>query len=327
VTDSLPIAVDAMGGDFAPDEVVTGAVAASRAGIPVILVGDRERLEPALPRRSRVSVHHAPDDIAMGDRPSSIRKRDGVSVRQACRLVKEGNASAAVSFGNSGALLFGAILELGVMRDVERPAIATVFPRRDGGKLVMLDAGANVDCRPEMLACFAHLGVAYAKTLGMSSPRVGLLSNGAEEEKGNMLVRSTLPLLKEQPYDLIGYVEPGDAMGGSCDVLVCDGFMGNILLKAAEGAADTVLHLLKEEIRRRPSALFGAMLLSGAFDRFRRRVASDAHGGALLLGVDGVVVAGHGGAKAEAVQAAIERAWDAAQAGVVGRVSEQLHRE
>ena len=321
----LPVAIDAMGGDHAPDAIVEGAIAAVRAGFPVILVGDRARIEPLLPRRNAPVVVHAEDAIGMGEAAAAgVRRKPDSSVRRAISLVADGKACAAVSFGNTGATFIAAHVDLGVMDGVERPGIATVLPRSDGGRLVMLDAGANVDCRPEQLACFAMLGASYAEVLGMKDPRVGLLSNGEEDSKGNMQVRATLPLLASLPLRVIGNVEPHHAMAGACDVLVCDGFVGNILLKAAEGAVSTVVHLLREEITRRPSGRFGAWLLKGAFRRFRDRVQWDAQGGALLLGTRGLVVIGHGEARAEAVYAAIALAHKAAADDLLGALERRM---
>lgn len=313
-----------MGGDAAPDVVVRGAVRALAEGVAVVLVGDRARLEPLLPRRGAPPVVHAPDQIGMDAGAAAVRRLEDASVRVAMREVAEGRACASVSFGNTGATLVSAVLDLGVGEGVERPALATVLPRSDGGFLVMLDSGANVDCRPELLATFALLGAAYAEVLGVRAPRVGLLSNGEEDGKGNVQVRATLPLLRELPLQVVGNVEPMAAMAGACDVLVCDGFVGNVLLKAAEGAASTMQHLLREEIGRQPAALVGAWLLSGAFRRFRSRVAWDAHGGAVLLGARGVVVAGHGRANEDAVRAGIGVAWRAASDGLVAGMERHL---
>jgi len=321
----LPVAVDAMGGDHAPDAIVEGAVAAVRAGIPVILVGDRARLWPLLPKRDAPAIAHAPDVIGMGEAAAAgVRRKPDSSVRRAISLVQKGEACGALSFGNTGATFIAALFDLGVFDGVERPGIATVLPRSDGGRLVMLDAGANVDCRPEQLACFALLGASYAEVLGVDNPRVGLLSNGEEEKKGNMQVRATLPLLQSLPLEVVGNVEPHHAMAGACDVLVCDGFVGNILLKAAEGAVATVVQLLKEEITRRPSGRFGAFLLQGAFQRFRDRVQWDAQGGALLLGTRGLVVIGHGSAGPDAVHAGISLAASAARDGLLEALERRL---
>jgi glycerol-3-phosphate acyltransferase PlsX len=325
------IAVDAMGGDDAPNAIVDGAVLAVRAGHSVLLVGDRERLEARLKRarlrgrdRARLTIEHTDVAFGMGESPASVRRLPDASVRRAMQCVANGRARAAVSCGSTGATLVSAVLDLGTLPGAERPAIATLLPRRDGGRLVLLDAGANVDCRPELLACFAQLGAAYAEVTGVKRPRVGLLANGTEEGKGNMQVRATLPLLRSLDLDVVGNVEPTGAMDGECDVLVCDGFVGNILLKAAEGAVGTVVTLLREEIRRRPSGMLGAFLLRGAFRRFRNRVAWDVQGGALLLGTNGVVVVGHGRATPDAVAAAIGLATRSADAGLVARMARRL---
>jgi glycerol-3-phosphate acyltransferase PlsX len=298
-----------MGGDHAPDEIVAGAVAAASAGIPVVLVGQEARLKPLLPRRNPPPTVHAPEAVGMDEGAvAAVRRHEDTSVRVAMRLVRDGRASSVVSCGNTGAVLVAAVVDLGVLDHVERPAIATVLPRSDGGRLILLDAGANVDCKPEQLASFADLGAAYAESLGIPNPRIGLLSNGEEDGKGNAQVRATLPLLRAHKLHVVGNVEPVAAMGGACDVLVTDGFVGNVLLKAAEGAVNTVVHLLRAEIRRRPASWLGAWLLRGAFRRFRDRVAWDAHGGAVLLGTRAPVIVGHGRANAEAVRHAVRLA-------------------
>jgi len=321
------IAVDAMGGDDAPAAIVAGAVAAVRAGYDVILVGDESRVAPLIPKRVDLPILHTADAFGMSEAPSSLRRREDCSVRRVMQLVRDGDAAGAVSCGSTGATLVAAVLDLGTIDGAERPAIATVLPRRDGGRLVLLDAGANVDCRPELLACFAQLGAAFAEVSGVERPRIGLLANGTEEGKGNMQVRATLPLLRSLDLEVVGNVEPTGAMEGDCDVLVCDGFVGNILLKAAEGAVGTVVTLLKEEIKRRPSGVLGAWLLRGAMRRFRSRVAWDAAGGALLLGTKGVVVVGHGRANPDAVSAAIAMADRNVSGGLVARMSDRLASE
>lgn len=313
-----------MGGDAAPDVVVAGALEAARRGASLVLVGDAARIEPLLPRTGAPRVVHAPDTVGMGEGPASVRRRPDCSVRIAMQLVARGEACGMVSCGNTGAIVVASALDLGILEGVERPAIATVLPRADGGRLVMLDAGANVDCRPEQLACFALLGAAYAEILGTAEPRVGLLSNGEEDNKGNMQVRATLPLLRSLPLHVVGNVEPPAAMEGACDVLVCDGFVGNVLLKAAEGAVGVVVQLLREEILGRPSGRAGAFILRGALRRFRDRVAWDAHGGALLLGARGVVVVGHGRANEDAVVAAVGLAAHAAESGLVAALRDKL---
>ncbi len=312
-TQTAPVAVDAMGGDHAPDAAVHGAVLAAGQGIDVVLVGDEVRLRALLPRGSSMVIVHAPDVVGMDEGAvAAVRKKPDSSLRRAMALVKSGQACAVMSCGNTGAVLVASVLDLGVRPGIERPAIATLLPRSDGGMLVLLDAGANVDCRPEMLASFALLGAEFAKSQGMATPRIGLLANGEEESKGNAQGRAALPLIRALPLLVVGNVEPHAAMAGACDVLVCDGFVGNVLLKGVEAAAETVVHLLRDEIRRNPSARFGAWLTSRAFGRFRKRVQWQAYGGGVLLGVEGTVVVGHGRANAEAVAAAIRTARDAA---------------
>jgi glycerol-3-phosphate acyltransferase PlsX len=314
-----------MGGDFAPAEIVAGAVAAVHDGIPVVLVGHQDMVSRYLPRKGGPPVVHAPDVVAMGDGAvASVRRSEDSSLRVAMRQLRDGQAGAVVSCGNTGAVLVAAMFDLGVLEGVDRPAIATVLPRADGGRLILLDAGANVDCKSEQLVSFAHLGAAYAEALGIRHPRVGLLSNGEEEGKGNAQVRAALPLLRASRLQVVGNVEPQAAMDGACDVLVTDGFVGNVLLKAAEGAVGTVVQLLRAEIRRRPSGLLGAFLLKGALRRFRDRVAWDAHGGAVLLGTRGTVVVGHGRANAEAVRHAIRLAHRSSGQQLVDAVSHRL---
>lgn len=308
-----PVAVDAMGGDHAPLALVEGALLASSDGVPVCLVGDREVLEPLLPA-SGPEVIPARGVVGMGESPvAAVRRSEDLSVRVALRQVREGRACAAVSCGHTGALLVAAVFDLGTAEGVERPAIATVLPRADGARLILLDAGANIDCRPEQLVSFARLGVDYARVLGVAAPRVGLLSNGEEDGKGNALVRATLPLLQATELHVVGNVEPTAAMSGACEVLVTDGFVGNVLLKAAEGAVQTAVQLLREEIQRSRASMLGAWLLRGAIERFRVRIAWDAHGGGVLLGTRGTVVVGHGRATPEAVRQAIHLAYSTAR--------------
>jgi glycerol-3-phosphate acyltransferase PlsX len=260
------------------------------------------------------------------DEPASaaVRGDEPSSIRVALELVRDGRARAVVSCGNSGAVLVAAKIILGTFPGVDRPAIATILPRQDGGELILLDAGANVDCRPEQLVCFALLGSAYSEANGVVDPRVGLLSNGQEASKGNMLVRSTLPMLMESAINFIGPIEPTDAMAGGCDVLVCDGFAGNVFLKSAEAAAETVSKLLTLEIGKRNTGKLGAWLMSPALKRLKRHVNWDAYGGAMLLGTRGPVVVGHGRANAASIKAAIDRAHEAHSGSLVKKIEEHL---
>jgi glycerol-3-phosphate acyltransferase PlsX len=305
-----PVAVDAMGGDGAPEAQVAGAARAVRAGLPVLLVGDEAVLRPLIPKDVDLPIRHTAEAVGMGE-PASIviRTKPDASVRLAAAAVKAGEACALVSCGNTGAVMAAALIELGRIPGVDRPAVTTVVPRLDGGALVILDLGANVDCRPDQLGQFAVMGQVFARDVqGIANPRIGLLSNGEEAGKGNALVQAATEVLAELPLNFVGQVEPTEAFRGACDVLVCDGFVGNVMLKSVEATVQIVSKVLKEEILRKPSAKFGAWLISGAFRRFRSRTEYAAIGGAQLLGVDGVVIVGHGRADAEAVASAIHRA-------------------
>jgi len=305
-----PIALDAMGGDRAPQNTVEGACRAVREGIAVLLVGDEAVLRPMIPKGMDLPILHAPESIGMSEPPSrSVRNRPGSSVRVAARAVKEGRASAVVSFGNTGALMAACLNELGRLDGVERPAVITTLPRSDGGQLVLLDLGANVDCKPSHLGQFGVMGSVFARAvLQVETPRVGLLSNGEEEGKGNEQVRAAMPVLEKMPICFIGPVEPHDALHGACEVVVCDGFVGNVMLKSIEAAIGVAGKVFKEEILGRPGAKLGVKLLQGALQRYRARTSATAIGGAFLLGVDGLVLVGHGAADAAAVHSAIRRA-------------------
>ena len=312
-----PIALDAFGGDHAPEAVLEGALIATRQGIPVVLVGDAARLRGRAP--PGVEVVHAPGVVGMDEAASTpIRRKPDASIRRIFELVREDRASAAVTCGHSGAAMASALHVLGPLRGIDRPPLATVVPRRDGGKLVLLDLGANVDCKPQHLAQFAVLGDAYARAvLGLETPRVGLLANGEEPGKGNTQVRAAWPEIEALDLRFVGNVEPLGALRGECDVLVCDGFVGNVMLKTVEGTVEVVARILREEILRRPSARFGAWLLGGAWRRFRQRTTYDSVGGALLLGVDGIAVVGHGRADARAVASAVRFAHNCVEAGLL----------
>jgi len=305
-----PVVVDAMGGDRAPAAIVEGAARAVREGVPVLLVGDEAIVGPLIPKDVVLPLAHASEVVGMGESPSTaVRRKTDSSIRVAARALAEGKGSSLVSCGNTGAVMAAALVEMGRVQGVIRPAITTVVPRTDGGQLVILDLGANVDCKPVHLGQFAVMGHVLARDLmGIAEPRVAILSNGEEDGKGNEQVRSAIPVLESMPIPFIGQIEPTDAFHGGCEVLVCDGFVGNVMLKSVEATVEIAGKLLKEEILRRPSAKLGAWLLTGAFRRYRKRTASAAIGGAHLLGVNGVVVVGHGRADGEAVASAIRQA-------------------
>ncbi len=319
-----------MGGDFAPQAVVEGAVLAAREhGCQVILVGDREIVEKLLDRRSypagSILVKHAGQVVGMDESPSlSLRRKPDSSLRLAFELVKAGEASAAISAGNSGAAMVTAMFVLRTIPGVERPAIASLLPTRDG-RVVLLDAGANVDCKSRHLLQFGCMGHAMAKyALGIESPRVGILSIGEEEGKGNELVREAHGLLAGSGINFVGNVEGGDIFTGKADVVVCDGFCGNVVLKVAEGVVSVLGERLKEEIRGAPFARFGYLFMRPALRRFKRRFDYAEYGGALLLGLDGIGLIAHGKSSARAVMNAIRTAEAHARSRVTQHVRCEL---
>ena len=306
----MKVALDAMGGDYAPHVEVEGAVlAAKEYGSQIILVGDAEIVEKELSKYAvkdlPIYVKQASEVIRMDESPSkALRKKDS-SMRVAFDLVKNGEADAVVSAGNSGAAMATAMVVLRKLEGVDRPAIATVMPTLKGA-CVVLDVGANVDCKPFHLAQFAVMGDVYAQfILKKERPRVGLLSNGSEETKGTDLTRETHAILKQLPMNYIGYIEGRDIFAGNADVVVCDGFVGNVVLKTSEGLADAIGKMLKEEILKSPLAKFGYLLSKEAFGRFKKKVDYSEYGGAPLLGIDGVGIISHGSSTPNAIKNAI----------------------
>jgi phosphate acyltransferase len=323
------IAVDAMGADAAPRVEVEGVAAAvSETDLEVILVGDEPRLRTLVdglgpgPGRDRISVRHAPEVIGMNDPASiAVKQKKQSSMRICFDLAKTGDVDAIVSAGNSGAMMACGLFVLGRLEGVERPAIVTTFPTRTG-QCALLDMGANVDPRPTVLAQFAVLGSVYARLLHRKTrPRVGLLSNGAEEHMGTALTRGAHHLLERAAtplpraeFDYLGYVEGRDIFKGGADVVVTDGFTGNVLLKGLEGLAEAVFQMVREEVMRGSWAeKLGAYLMRPALRRFRRRTDYAETGGAPLLGVEGVALICHGGSDAKAIKNAVLVARDFAQ--------------
>ncbi|UFS69252.1 phosphate acyltransferase PlsX [Geomonas sp. RF6] len=326
----MRVAVDVMGGDNAPHVEVEGAVAAAREfGVPVTLVGDTERVRAELSRHNvsglDIEVKHASEVVGMHDSASdAVRKKKDSSIRVAFDLARNGEAAAVVSAGNSGATMAAAMFVLKRLKGIDRPAIANLFPTLTG-KTLVLDVGGNVDCKPMHLVQFAVMGEVYSRfVLGIQSPRVGLLSNGEEASKGNELTRETSLLLKEKPINYIGYVEGRDVFNGAVDVVVCDGFVGNVVLKLSEGLAETVGKMLKAEIKSSLLSQLGYLLCRKAFKEFRKTVDYAEVGGAPLLGVDGVAMICHGGSNAKAIKNAVRFAHEYAMKGVNGRIAEKL---
>lgn len=321
-----------MGGDQAPAIEVEGAVAAAREwGMPVILVGDRERIAGELGNHDvqglPVSVHHASEVIGMHDSASqAVRRKKDSSIRVAFNLVREGRADAVVSAGNSGATMAAGMFVLKRIKGIDRPAIATIVPTLEGETLI-LDVGGNVDCKPLHLAQFALMGEVYARqVLGKVQPRVALLSNGAEESKGNELTREAHRLLRDAPFAYRGYVEGRDIYTGAADVVVCDGFVGNVVLKTSEGLAEALITMLRREIGGRILAKAGFLLARPALRAFRRKVDYAEYGGAPLLGIGGTGMICHGGSSSRAIKNAIRMARESVAQGVTDRLADQLLR-
>jgi len=316
-----------MGGDFAPVNPVAGAILAARElGIRVVLVGQQEAIEREISRSGAeglpLSVVHATEAVAMDESPvAALRKKKDSSLRVAANLVHEGKADALVSAGNSGAVMATAMFVLGTVEGVDRPALAAVVPNLRGVS-VWLDVGANVDSKPQHIFQWAVMAHIYAKNiLSIESPRVGLLSIGEEVGKGNDLVKETFKLLKESRLNFIGNVEGHDIFNGNADVIVCDGFTGNVSLKVIESAMETLFHFLKQEFSRSWRTRLGYLLSRPALKGFKRRVDYAEFGGLQLLGVKGATIISHGRSSPRAIRNAIRVADEV----VRNRVNEQIH--
>ncbi len=307
----LPVALDAMGGDHAPKETVAGALLAAREGVPVVLVGDPERLAAELKAQGgELPIVPAKEVIGMHESATEVRRKRDASINVTVRLVKEGKALAAVSMGHSGATMAAALFILGRVKGIERPAILAELPAdTPSGKVHLIDAGANADVRPAHLAAFARMGAAYAEQMsGVENPRVGLLSIGEEASKGNQLVLAAYPLVEKAAENFVGNVEGRDIMSGKADVVVTDGFTGNVVLKLAEGEAKTIFRWIKEALARDLKAKLGALLVKDALKGLAARMDPAEYGAMPLLGVQGAVFIGHGASDRRAVKNAVLRA-------------------
>ena len=320
-----------MGGDHAPSAVVDGAVSAARHfALQIALVGSTPALHAALAahpdwHRLGLEIVDAPDVIGMADSPvAALRRKPRASIRVAADLVAKGEAGALVSAGHTGATVMAAYSAFGMIPGADRPAVATTIPTRER-PAVLLDSGANVECRPQHLLQFAVMGSVYARVaLGVDRPRVGLLSIGEEETKGNDLTRDAHRLLKASPVNFIGNVEGREIYSGVADVIVCDGFTGNIVLKTAEGLVETVETLLGDELQGTFSSQVGYLLSRRAFRRFRRRVDYSEYGGAPLLGVAGLSIVAHGRSSPKAIRNAIAVAFRFASGDFLARVEQEI---
>jgi glycerol-3-phosphate acyltransferase PlsX len=321
----IRVAVDAMGGDRAPEEIVAGALAAASDSVEPVLFGRHDELEPIA---EGLEIVHAGEIVAMDEKPSdAAREKRESSMFAACRAVGEGDAQAVVSAGNTGAMLAAGLLEIRRLPDVHRPAIAVPLPSI-GGTSVLIDAGANADARPEHLVQFGHMGSVFAEEiLGISDPNVALLSIGEEPEKGNRLVRETHPVLEASHLDFVGNVESRELLAHAADVVVCDGFTGNMALKLMEGTIKTLLDELRKEIEASPRGKLGGLLIRPAARGLRKRLDPETYGGAYLLGLRGLVVIAHGSSSRTAIANAITLGAQGAAGNVVARVAARLEEE
>lgn len=325
------IAVDAMGGDHAPKSEVEGAIrAASTSGVGIVLVGKEDVVRRELsihPSAGRlpIRIEHASEVVTMEDAAAkAMRSKKDSSIRVASRLLRDGEVQGIVSAGNTGACMATAKTVQGMIRGVDRPALASAFPTLKGTPVVVVDVGANVDSSPEMLAQFAVMGEIYSRIIFRNpSPRVGLLSIGEEEHKGNELTRAATPLLKQLPINFIGNVEGRDIYSGIADVVVCDGFIGNVALKVSEGLVDMITAMLRESLAATVTRKIGYVLSKAAYRDFRKRVDYSEYGGAPLLGVKGATIICHGRSNANAIKNAIRVAAEFAE----GRINEKIAAE
>ncbi|MDB5027810.1 MAG: Phosphate:acyl-ACP acyltransferase [Candidatus Eremiobacteraeota bacterium] len=321
------IAVDAMGGDNAPEAIVAGAILAHRDGLgKIVLVGDRARIEPLLHGETGIEIVHSPGEVAMDAGASqAVRKSAGTSLGDAVDLVRDGRADAVVSAGNSGAFLAIAVIRLRTIPGIARPAIGAVLPGR-AGPVVLCDAGANVDCRPEWLMQFGVMGSAYARAaLGIADPRVALVSVGEEPTKGNAQVLEAAELLARAPVRFVGNVEGKDILQDHADVVVADGFVGNVILKTAEGSGAYIRDVLRESFENAGIlGKIGGLLSRGVFDSMRTKLDYSTYGGAPLLGVRGNCVVAHGRSDRTAIRNAIRQAASVATHDLVGSIGAAL---
>jgi phosphate acyltransferase len=329
------VALDAMGGDHAPGEIVLGAIqAAQEQGIGVWLIGPEETLRAELARHDTagldLEIVHTDEVIGMDEHPAeAVRSRRRNTMTLCHELVRDGKALGAVSAGNSGAMMASALLTLRRIKGVDRPALGAVLPAADGARTLVLDVGANTDSKPEYLAQFALMGSAYMRSaFGVERPRVGLLANGEEETKGDQLTQEAHRLLKSTAsaagLNFIGNVEGRDINAGTVDVVVCDGFVGNVVLKLSEGLSRMILATIRKELTAGPISSVGALLAKPAFDRVRKQMDYEEYGGAPLLGVNGVSIISHGRSGAKAIKNAIRVAVQAADAHMPEMIAQGL---
>ncbi|MFB5067099.1 MAG: phosphate acyltransferase PlsX [Candidatus Wallacebacter cryptica] len=328
----MKIAVDGFGGDYAPEQIVMGCLqAASMDGIPILLTGDEKVLAPMIagkPGSELIEIVHASEQIGMDESPvEAVRTKKDASINVAARLVKQGDAVGMVSAGNTGACMAAALFGIGRIKGIERPAITSLMPTVKGVCL-MVDVGANVDCRPSQLVQFAYMGAIYAeRVLGRTRPKVGLLNVGEEPSKGNEAAQKTYAeLIEDGNINFIGNIEGRDIPTGEVDVVVCDGFVGNIVLKFAEGLGTGLFSMLKDELTASLPRKLAALVLKPGFANIKKKMDYTEYGGAPLLGVKGAVIVAHGSSNQKAIRNAIRVAREAAENQVVEAIAERMGR-
>jgi glycerol-3-phosphate acyltransferase PlsX len=307
------IAIDAMGGDFAPVANVEGAIEAAKEmpEVRIVLVGDEVQLKPMLAQAPKnIEIRHATEVITTDEEPvKAVRRKKDSSLVVGVTMVKNKEADVIISAGNTGAFMTAALLITGRIKGIDRPALSPIVPTVDSSGVMILDAGANMDAQPKHLLQYAIMGSIYAeKVMGVNCPRIGLLNVGTEEKKGNDLTKETYGLLKESALNFVGNVEARDIMQHVCDVVVCDGFSGNILLKTMEGTAKTMMSVMKEEFTRTITSQLAAMVLRPGLKRMKKQMDYAEYGGALLMGVQGTCIKAHGSSNARAIHTAVRQA-------------------
>jgi phosphate acyltransferase len=330
----MRIALDAMGGDYAPAVNIDGTLdtISDFPDIHIILVGDESVLQQELKGKryssDRITLLHASQTVGMDESPSAaIRKKKDSSIRKGIELVKSGDADAFVSAGHSGVVMGTALLCLGTSDMVDRPAIAAIMPTLKA-PFVLIDAGANIHCKPKNLLQFALMGNTYCRViLGRTEPRIALMSTGEEDTKGNELTKETYKLLKEADINFIGNIDGKDIFTGNIDVIVCDGFTGNVILKTSEGLADTLIKMLKREVANLTSGRIGYLLIKPALKNFKKKTDYDEYGGAPLLGINGTCIISHGRSTAKAIRNAIRVASDFAEKRVCEIISSTIEKD
>ena len=326
----MAIVLDAMGGDHAPQAIVAGAVRATRSSnYPIVLVGRHDVLEAEMRKHDAaglpLTIRHAPDVITMHDHATAVRQRPESSIRVACDLVKQGEGQALVSAGHSGATMAAALMTFGRISGISRPALIALIPARTSHPTLLIDMGANADCKPLQLQQFGLMGSIYSEQVyGVENPKVGLLSIGEEPSKGNELSLAAYPLLEDAPLNFVGNIEGRQILSEAVDVVACDGFTGNVALKTLEGAAEHISTLLRTALRANPRNMLGAVLARPAFNAVRARMDYEEYGGAPLVGLNNAVIIAHGRSSAKAMTNALLLAHRTVAMDVTGKVKKRV---